>query len=134
MERLRNSLTKILALISLAAWADGPKLTFPDGNDIRLGLIKKDVVVTDSVRITNSGDAPLNVLKVATTCSCTVAGYPHDPVMPGDTVVIKVSFDSHGRSPGGFMKILTVRCDDEKGVYKIYVSGDVARPVRKEWN
>lgn len=122
-----------MAMVSLGVWAEGPLLTFPDGRDVKLGLVKKDTVTTDSLRIVNSGDAPLNILRVGSSCSCTVSDYPRTPIEPGDTAVIKATFDSHGRLPGGFMKILTLRCDDPTGVYKIYVSGDVARPVRKEW-
>ncbi len=55
----------------------------------------------------NIGDEPYQILRVATSCGCTSAGYSRDAVMPGDTVFISVEYDPTGR-PGRFSKKVSV--------------------------
>ncbi|MBO6516363.1 MAG: DUF1573 domain-containing protein [Bacteroidia bacterium] len=49
------------------------------------------------VAYTNTGNAPLVLLNVKTSCGCMVASWPREPVLPGDTALIKVRLSTHGR-------------------------------------
>jgi hypothetical protein len=51
-------------------------------------------VVTYSFHFTNTGNAPLLISSVNSSCGCTVGSYPHEPIAPGKEGSIKVSYDS----------------------------------------
>ena len=46
----------------------------------------------------NSGNAPLIISNAKGSCGCTVPDWPRNPIAPGETGVIKVSFNSKGRA------------------------------------
>ena len=53
--------------------------------------------VTYSFQFTNSGEAPLIISDAKGSCGCTVPNYPKEPIAPGATASIDVTFDSKGR-------------------------------------
>ena len=55
----------------------------------------------------NTGEAPLIISKVKTSCGCTASDWPQEPVMPGDEGRIKVSFNTKG-NPGKQTKTITI--------------------------
>lgn len=62
------------------------------------GTINDGEVVSHTFKFANTGGAPLVISDVTTTCGCTVPVWPKDPVEPGKTGEIQVSFDSGGKS------------------------------------
>jgi hypothetical protein len=64
--------------------------------------------VTYSFRFTNTGNADLKLTSVGASCGCTATDYPLEPIKPGETGKIKVSFDSSHRL-GMQNKKVTVR-------------------------
>ncbi len=64
--------------------------------------------VSHEFRFTNTGDAPLLILNATASCGCTTPKYPKQPIAPGKTGKIKVSYNPNGR-PGEFDKTVTVR-------------------------
>lgn len=62
------------------------------------GTINDGEVVSHTFKFANTGGAPLVISDVTTTCGCTVPVWPKDPVEPGKTGEIQVSFDSRGKS------------------------------------
>ncbi len=42
----------------------------------------------------NEGDSPLLLTNVTSSCGCTVPKWPKDPVFPGQTAVIQVTYDT----------------------------------------
>ncbi|MDE7141344.1 MAG: DUF1573 domain-containing protein, partial [Muribaculaceae bacterium] len=75
--------------------------------------------------LTNTGSAPLVLLKVYSSCRCTAAEYPNDPVMPGDTASVVVTFDSQGRSPGYFTKLVRIRSNADTLPRRLYIKGRI---------
>ena len=57
-------------------------------------------------RFTNTGDAPLLVLKPKSSCGCTIASWPNEPILPGKSDVIKVSYRTN--RAGNFNKTITI--------------------------
>ena len=54
----------------------------------------------DGVRVfefTNTGNAPLIITNIPTTCGCTQPVWPREPIMPGAKGEIKVGFNSTGK-------------------------------------
>src|SRR5690606_13667437 len=47
---------------------------------------------------TNTGKEPLIISHAAGSCGCTVPDYPREPIQPGQKAVMKVKFNSAGKS------------------------------------
>ena len=74
---------------------------------------------------TNTGDVPLLIKNVQTTCGCTEATWEKSPLLPGQSREIKVEFT--GESEGRFVKTIYVVCNIWKKVYPLLVIGDVVK-------
>ncbi len=46
----------------------------------------------------NTGERPLRIKKLETSCGCTVADYPEAPIEPGENGTIEVHFNTRGKS------------------------------------
>ena len=82
--------------------------------------------VTCEFAFKNEGTAPLIIQRVQTTCGCTTPDYTKEPVLPGKTGTIKVTYSTTGR-PGIFSKEVTVFTNVPDAVYKVRIKGEVIR-------
>ncbi len=71
------------------------------------GEIEQGDVVKHTFQFTNSGDAPLLISDIKTTCGCTTPNYTREPVAPGETGQIDVQFNSAGKA-GVQNKVITI--------------------------
>lgn len=62
------------------------------------GEIEEGVVVEHIFRFTNEGEGPLIISNASGSCGCTVPDWPRQPIAPGASGEIKVSFNSAGRA------------------------------------
>lgn len=62
------------------------------------GKIKAGEKVEHTFSFTNTGEHDLIITNAKGSCGCTVPYYPTEPIPPGGTGEIKVSFDSKGKS------------------------------------
>jgi hypothetical protein len=69
-----------------------------DRSTIQFGSMEEGSVMIDSFTVTNTGKAPWLVHEVRAACDCTVLQRPEYPLMPGETAVIRVQFDSKGKA------------------------------------
>ena len=60
------------------------------------GNLLQGEVVTYSFHFTNTGNAPLLISQVTSSCGCTVGDYPRKPIEPGKSGVIKATYNSSG--------------------------------------
>ncbi|RZJ56505.1 MAG: DUF1573 domain-containing protein [Flavobacterium sp.] len=94
-------------VISTASYAQkGPKIEFKS-DTVDYGTVSKDE--DNGLRafeFTNTGDAPLIIQDVKSTCGCTVPTKPKDPIMPGKTGKIEVKYNM---APGPIRKTITVQ-------------------------
>jgi hypothetical protein len=102
-------------------------------NTIDYGTVSKD---SDSgvrtFEFTNTGDAPLVLSNVKSTCGCTVPSFSKDPIMPGKTGKIEVKYNMN---PGPIVKTITVESNAsnvENGMVAIKIKGLVV--VKPEVN
>ena len=70
-----------------------------DTKERDMGKMKEGQKLEVSFRFKNTGTKPLIISKVWAQCGCTVAETPKEPYAPGQTGIIKATFDSQGR-PG----------------------------------
>ncbi len=95
---------------------------------IDYGTIEKG---SNGVRIfefTNTGDEPLIVSKVSSSCGCTIPKKPKDPILPGKTGVIEVKYDTNRVNP--IRKTITVLSNAETPTVALKIKGLVIDPSK----
>ncbi|WP_143960373.1 DUF1573 domain-containing protein [Litoribacter populi] len=95
-------LVMIMAVVAFAAQAqeasnnNGATITFAEKSK-DFGDITQGDKVEHTFKFENTGGAPLVISNVAATCGCTVPAWPKEPIAPGESAEIKVSFNSAGK-------------------------------------
>ncbi|HEY5687194.1 MAG TPA: DUF1573 domain-containing protein [Yeosuana sp.] len=87
------------------------------------GTIEKGA---DGLRIfefTNTGDAPLIVSKVTSSCGCTVPKWSQEPILPGKTGEIQVKYDTNRVNP--IRKTITVISNADTPTVALKIKGEV---------
>ncbi len=74
----------------------GAIMTFKE-KSVDFGDITQGDKVSHTFELTNTGDTPLIISNVAATCGCTVPSWPKEPIAPGASAKIQVSFNSLGK-------------------------------------
>ena len=92
------------------------------------GTIKQGDKVQHDFKFTNSGHSDLVITDAKGSCGCTVPEYPKDPIKPGESGVIKVKFDSHGKS-GQHSKSVTLFCNVEQGNKVLNIKANIEAPL-----
>lgn len=117
----------LLAFVSLLSFAvqaqdKTAKIEFKS-ETIDYGTIAKG---SDGVRVftfTNTGDAPLVITKVSSSCGCTIPKKPEEPIMPGDTGEIQVKYDT--KRVGPIRKAVTVISNADTPTKVLKIKGEV---------
>jgi len=120
-------LVAAIALISFATNAQA-KIQFKT-DTIDYGEIEKG---SDGLRIfefTNTGNAPLIIKDVKSSCGCTVPEKPKDPIEAGATGVIKVKYDT--KRIGKIRKTVTVYSNATEPIKALKIKGEVMTPNNK---
>lgn len=89
------------------------------------GQIKEaDGKVSHAFTIKNEGTAPLVVTRVIASCGCTTPEFTKEPIAPGATGTIKVTFNPE-RRPGTFAKTISVYSNGKSGSFILTIRGEV---------
>jgi len=89
------------------------------------GAFSEDEGVVECVfRYVNTGDTTLQIKAARTSCGCTLPHYSREPLAPGDTASVTVSYDPTGR-PGRFSKNVYIDMDTEPVRNTLTISGVV---------
>lgn len=122
--RLARIITYItLILCSLYAHGQAP-LRF-DSAEWDFGTIREaDGPVSHTFVGRNTSDRPIVILRVVSSCGCTVPEYSQKPILPGETARIRVTFDPANR-PGIFSKNLTVFDSQRQKIAELRLRGSV---------
>jgi hypothetical protein len=96
-----------IGLISLSVNAQdkAAKIEFKE-TTIDYGTVEKGANGVRVFEFTNTGDAPLIVSKVSSSCGCTIPKKPDGPILPGKTGNIEVKYDTNRVNP--IRKTITV--------------------------
>ena len=95
----------IFAPLALSAQASGPMISF-DMETIDYGDINKGSNGVRTFTFENTGDAPLDIQGVRSSCGCTIPKKPEAPIEPGKKGEITVRYDTN--RIGVFRKTITV--------------------------
>jgi len=72
----------------------------------------------------NKSVRTIKIISVQASCGCTTPGWTQQPIAPGKSGFVKVSFDPRGR-PGYFSKSLTVTTDFDSNPILLQIKGQV---------
>lgn len=122
MKKLTLVITFLIAILTYAQ----PKIEFKSKNNtIDYGVVSKG---TDSgirrFEFTNTGDKPLIISNVVSTCGCTVPSFPKEAIAPGGTSFVEVKYNMN---PGPIRKTITVESNAEN-----YEGGRVSLTIKGE--
>ena len=63
--------------------------------------------VTGEIKMVNTGDSEMIITSVSPTCGCTASDFTKSKIVPGDTAIVKLTYDPTNR-PGEFEKYVYV--------------------------
>jgi hypothetical protein len=87
------------------------------------GVIVQAKPVSASFTFTNKGNEPILVSDVVTSCGCTASDYSKEPIMPGKSSSIKVTYNA--ANIGAFSKSVTVNFSDASAKKVLVIKGTV---------
>jgi hypothetical protein len=87
------------------------------------GKIEQGKPVTAEFEFTNPSMVPLIISSVKPTCGCTIADYPKEPVQPGKSGKIAVTYNA--ASSGFFQKSIIVSSNANEGNIALVIKGEV---------
>lgn len=111
-----------LMALSLQAQEKTAKIQFK-AETVDYGLIEKG---SDGIRVfefTNTGEVPLIISKVSSSCGCTIPKKPEQPILPGQTGEIQVKYDTNRVGP--IRKAITVISNADTPTKVLKIKGEV---------
>ena len=88
------------------------------------GTINEGEVVETEFIVKNTGETDLIIADAKGSCGCTVPVWPKEPIAPGQSAPIKVSFDSTNK-PGKQSKTVTLTTNTEAGNENFSIKAEV---------
>ncbi|RZN82415.1 MAG: DUF1573 domain-containing protein [Winogradskyella sp.] len=95
---------------------------------IDYGTVEKGANGIRTFEFTNTGNAPLIISSVKSTCGCTVPKKPKGPIMPGETGEIEVKYDTKRVNP--IRKTITVISNADTPTVALKIKGLVVDPSK----
>ena len=122
---MKNIFALLLAVsfgfVSLAQESQA-KITFKT-ETIDYGTIEKSSNGVRVFEFTNTGNAPLVITDVKSSCGCTIPKKPEKPIMPGENGVIEVKYDT--KRVGPIRKTVTVYSNATEPIKALKIKGVV---------
>ncbi len=122
---MKNLITILfVGILSVSAYAQEKVAKIEFKTDvIDYGTVEKG---SDGIRVfefTNTGNAPLIITRVTSTCGCTVPKKPEGPILPGQTGEIQVKYDTQRVNP--IRKTITVLSNADTPTVALKIKGEV---------
>lgn len=116
------ALIALVACIGFTAQAQQAIISFKN-DTVDYGTIEKG---SDGLRVfefTNTGDAPLVITDVKSSCGCTIPKKPEGPIAPGATSSIEVKYDTNRVGP--IRRTITVTSNASEPIIGLKIKGEV---------
>lgn len=114
-------LLSLLAFTTLGINAQ-PKAKY-EKTEYQLGNIAWHEQATASIKITNSGNKPLQIIEVEPGCECTLVSWNKDAIAPGSSTTITVTYNA--QTLGTFRREVAVRTDSAEEPTYLVLTGTV---------
>lgn len=116
------ALIALVALVGFTVQAQQAIISFKN-DTVDYGTIDKG---SDGVRVfefTNTGDAPLVITDVKSSCGCTIPKKPEGPIAPGASSTIEVKYDTNRVGP--IRRTITVTSNASEPIIGLKIKGEV---------
>lgn len=124
MKKMLMMAVLLFACVSFASAQDNQAQIKFDKVSHDFGTFSESNPVQECIfTFTNVGQAPLVINQAVASCGCTVPSYTKEPIAPGKTGAIKVTYNGKGKFPGHFKKSITVRTNGKPEMSRLYVEG-----------
>jgi len=118
-----------VGMLSISAFAQEKAAKIEFKTDvIDYGTIEKGANGVRVFEFTNTGNAPLIISKVSSTCGCTVPKKPEGPILPGEKGEIEVKYDTQRVNP--IRKTITVLSNADTPTVALKIKGEVIDPSK----
>jgi len=104
------------------------KMTF-SASTYDFGEVSEGTIVEHSFHFINTGKKPLLISNARSTCGCTVPQWPRDPVMPGESAVIEVKFNTSNKTAEQ-VKPVTITANTYPARNTVYLKGKVVTALQ----
>lgn len=105
-----------------------PKTTvMPLDTAFNFGTINEGDTINRTFRFINTGNKPLIIQMARASCGCTVVDRPDKPIMPGDTGVLKATFNSQGKGGETVMKQVFVHSNADPEFIPFVIRGKIKK-------
>lgn len=101
---------------------NGAKMTF-ETTTVDYGTIEQNSNGVRTFPFVNDGTEPLIIKHAKGSCGCTVPKYPKEPIMPGESAVIEVRYDT--KRVGPFSKNVRLTTNVKEQPIMLYIKGTV---------
>lgn len=123
---MKKIILLVLGILPMIAYAQKAQISF-EATSHNFGTIaEQGGRVSHVFSFKNTGTLPLILTNVRAGCGCTTPEWSREPVAPGASGSIKVSFDPRNR-PGMFTKSITVNSNASTPVVSLTIRGKVER-------
>lgn len=95
-----------------------------------LGKIPQGVPAIATYEFTNTGDKPVVITNVRTSCGCTDKKYPKKPINPGGKAKVQATYNA--AKVGSFHKTITVRTNENAMPKILRIKGVVVKKEEEE--
>ena len=89
------------------------------------GEVLKGEVITAKFEVKNTGDYPLVIGEVKGSCSCTVAEYPEEPVLPGESGFVLAHVNTNDLGGGALHKSVRIVANTNPSITEVTVKANV---------
>lgn len=103
--------------------ADAAVIVF-ESDVFDFGKIKSGDQVQHDFKFKNTGKSPLIITNATATCGCTIPEIPKAPILPGKDGLIKIIFNSEGKS-GLQDKVVTITSNAKRNMTTVHLIGEV---------
>jgi len=107
---------------------EGPVMTFEE-TVVDYGTIEHQADPLREFHFTNTGTEPLIIKNAKGSCGCTVPKYKKEPVMPGESSIIEVRYDT--KRQGNFTKTVKIYTNEGEEPHVLSIKGKVLPKDKK---
>jgi len=109
--------------------SEKPVLKFKEPG-FKFGKANEGEEVTHQFAFINEGKSDLLISYASASCGCTVPEWPKEPIAPGETGVIKATFNTDGK-PGHQNKKIVITANTKPELTEVFLEGEVIPKQQK---
>lgn len=130
---MRASLKALFLALMLTLGATTLRAAEPQGAELELQtslldlgeIAQEDGKQMLRLSFSNTGDVPLVITEVRTSCSCMTVDYKREKVMPGERGVINITLNPAKAPKGQYLRVIQIYSTAKSGVKRVTVKAQI---------